>query len=125
MGASVRLIKQYLMKMSKTDSKPSRVVRWLTNATQKFPISLKSKKLILLERFVQTTSLPPNLEIPSTHNSPALEILFVCTAKDFEVLPEAIECAVKATNAHPLLRVSLVVPAVDFELAQNLSLIHI
>jgi hypothetical protein len=122
MGASVRLIKQYLMKMSKTDSKPSRVVRWLTNATQKFPISLKSKKLILLERFVQTTSLPPNLEIPSTHNSPALEILFVCTAKDFEVLPEAIECAVKATNAHPLLRVSLVVPAADFELAQNINL---
>jgi len=122
MGASVRLIKQYLMKMSKSDSKPSRVIQWLTESIQRFPMYMKSRRFILLERFLQTTSLPLNFEIPSTHSSPALEILFVCTAKDFEVLPEAIECAVKATNAHPLLRVSLVVPAADFELARNVDI---
>ena len=109
------------MKMSKSNSKPSRVIRWLTELTQRFPIYTKSRRLVLLERFLQTTSLPLNFEIPSTHSSPALEILFVCTAKDFEVLPEAIECAVKATNAHPLLRVSLIVPAADFELARNVD----
>ena len=76
---------------------------------------------MLLRRFLQTNSLPSNLKIPSTAECPALEILFVCTAKDFDVLPEAIESAVSATSAHPLLKVSLVIPAADFELAQLIN----
>ena len=117
----VRLIKQHLMKMSRLDSKPSRFINWLAIFSRGFQSSKKPRRLILLERFIQTNSLPLNLDTPHSDSSPALEILFVCTAKDFETLPEAIEYAVKATSAHQLLRVSLVIPATDFDRAQMIK----
>jgi len=109
------------MRLSRTDSKPNQFLRYLVVISQKLSTNGTPRKLILLRRYLQTNSLPANLEIPSTNSYPVIEILFVCTAKDFDVLPQAIQYAVNATNAHPLGGVSLIIPAADFQLAQAID----
>jgi hypothetical protein len=73
-------------------------------------------------RYYQANRLKISPIVISPNQSPPIEILFVSTRKDFEVLPFAVNYAMKATSQHELVGVYIVVPESDVELCQSIFL---
>jgi hypothetical protein len=71
-------------------------------------------------RYYQANRLKISPIIITPNQSPPIEILFVSTRKDFEVLPFAVNYAKEATSQHELLGVSIVVPESDVALCQSI-----
>ncbi len=67
----------------------------------------------MLLRFVETSRVPNTSLLNTDNQKTDIEILFVCAAKDIQILPNAIKNAMVATAAHNLKKVAIVVPEID------------
>jgi hypothetical protein len=116
-------MQRHLLKYSKTGVRPNVFFRLSVKMLVNIPFISKCHRLVLLDRYLETSSLPFKTDVlPGTENVPAIEILFVCAKKDFEVLKRSIEFAVLATRRHSLRKISLVVPHSDIEETKNMNL---
>lgn len=113
-------MKSILYRYSRLDVKPSAFMFSLLQILEKLTFG-RIKKIELLRRFIETNMLPTESDIATDARMPAIEILFVCAGKDFEILPLAIEAAISATSLHELHGVTVVVPLRDLDTARNLS----
>ena len=75
---------------------------------------LKLSKKSSYLRYLEISLLPFKPLQYRNEESPPLEILFVSTRKDFEVLIPAIRYALEATSHHTILSVNVIVPEIDY-----------
>ena len=73
-----------------------------------------NSKLSILIRLVYVSNFEFGCCPNQNEQYPPIEILFVSTAKDLEILPAAIEHALKATLHHDEVKVIVIVPKPDF-----------
>ncbi len=112
-------MRDLLLRYSEISRKPSPLVRLVTRLFATTPIIGRYGRLASLSRFFDTNSLAIDGDKKiSSLNSPSIEVLFVCAAKDFELLQEALNFALLATRSHDLIKVSLIVPDSDVERAK-------
>jgi hypothetical protein len=113
-------MKPILLRYSRCDFTPNSFILICARVLEKMTFS-RVKKIELLRRYLETNRLPILSEMATEDLMPALEILFVCAGKDLELLPIAVEAALRATKQHELHGVTIVVPERDLIHAQNLT----
>lgn len=105
------VIRSLFNKVQQLDSHPGRLflgllsIRNLLLQTFRIP-----GQPINLPLFSFSNKLPPGAQPAPDVTYPELEILFVTTKKDFEILPHAIMAAQKATSHHSVITTCLIVP---------------
>ena len=87
-----------------------------------FSLLLRLDRLSIYFRYLHTSSLTySTFHAPaSSRVYPRLEILFVSTAKDFDVLVASIEFASKATSHHKSVSYHVIVPRMEIEQCKEL-----
>ena len=117
-------MKGLLFRYSQKHKNPSRTISILVRILVSLPLINRSRRILLFRRFLEATSLPINVNLYGVETDlPALEILFVCAERDFELLQEAMNYAIAATDLHEVLCITLVVPDSDLEQARNLKVL--
>lgn len=109
------MFENLLFRFQDQNYNPSRAIRWLTRALLVLPVIRSSNSKFSIAMRLIATSCPPFGASPEKNEAHSpIEILFVSTLKDLDVLPFSIDFALKAVAHHSEANVVVVVPPADF-----------